>query len=99
MHDVYPREFLTSEEFDSIFSQLLNNTEPLFKTLAERNEVNIYEVLISLVVFESHSDFDEKILTVFKAFDVDGGGTLDKKETSKFLKCSVNGLCKVVGMK
>ena len=49
-------------------------------------------------MFESHSDFEEKILTVFKAFDVDGGGTLDRKELSKFLKCAINGLCKVIGL-
>lgn len=33
---IYPREELSYEEFDSIFSPLLNNTQPLFKALSER---------------------------------------------------------------
>ena len=64
--------------------------------LAERGIVNIYEILISLAVFEPHSEFEDKALMIFKAFDVDGGGTLDKVETVKFLTCAINGLCKMV---
>ena len=70
----------------------------LFDTLAERGIINIYEILISLVVFEPNSEFEDKALMVFKAFDIDGGGTLDKEETSKFLLCGINGLCKMVGL-
>ena len=35
MNDCYPKEDLTYEEYDAIFGQLLNNTEPLFNTLSE----------------------------------------------------------------
>lgn len=44
-------------------------------------------------------EFEEKLLTIFKAFDVDGGGSLDRKELSKFLQCAVNGVCKLIGLK
>ena len=64
--------------------------------LAERGIINIYEILISLAVFEPHSEFEDKALMIFKAFDVDGGGTLDKAETVKFLTCAILGLCKMV---
>ena len=49
--DCYPKEDLTWDEFDNIFSPLLNNCEPLYKVLAERHVINIYEVFITLVVF------------------------------------------------
>jgi len=61
--------------------------------------INIYEVLISLVVFEIQAEFEDKVLTIFKAFDVDGGGSLDRKELSKFLMCAIMGLCKIIGLK
>jgi len=38
------------------------------------------------------------VLTVFKAFDIDGGGSLDRKELSKFLMCGIFGLCKIIGL-
>ena len=77
---------------------MLNNTEPLFNILSERKEINIYEILISLVVFETHSEFEEKVCLVFNAFDVDAGGTLDRMELAKFLTCAISGLCKAVGL-
>ena len=61
--------------------------------------INIYELLISLVVFETHSEFEEKVLTIFKAFDIDGGGELDRRELTKFLKCGIVGLCKMIKLK
>ena len=35
---------------------------------------------------------------LFKAFDVDAGGTLDRQELEKFLICGISGLCKMVGL-
>ena len=35
---------------------------------------------------------------IFKAFDVSGDGNLDRKELSKFLMCSICGLCKITGL-
>jgi Ca2+-binding EF-hand superfamily protein len=32
------------------------------------------------------------------AFDIDGGGTIDRKELSKFLLSAIVGLCKLIGL-
>ena len=66
--------------------------------MAERHIINIYEVFIALVVFCKNVEFEDKILMVFKAFDVSGDGNLDRKELSKFLMCSICGLCKITGL-
>ena len=44
------------------------------------------------------AEFEEKLLTIFKAFDFDGGGSLDRKELSKFMICAIKGLCKIIGL-
>ena len=98
MEDCYPKEDLTWEEFDTIFSPILNNCETVFKVLGERHIINIYEVLITLIIFVKNAEFEDKTLTIFKAFDVDGGGSLDRKELSKFLMCAIIGLCKILGL-
>lgn len=98
MLDCYPKEDITWEEFDSIFSPILNNCRPLYDALSERQIINIYEVFITMIIFVRECEFDEKLLTIFKAFDIDGGGTLDRKELSKFLMCSIIGLCKILGL-
>ena len=99
MEDYYPREDLTFDEYDNVFCQMLNNTLPLFEVLANRKTINIYEILIALVVFESHAEFQDKVNLIFKAFDVDASGALDRPELSKFLICGIVGLCKVIGLK
>ena len=99
IEDCYPKEDLTWEEFDSIFSPLLNNCEPLYRLLGDRVSINIYEVFITLIIFVRNAEFEEKLLTIFKAFDVDGGGSLDRKELSKFLMCAIIGVCKLLGLK
>jgi Ca2+-binding EF-hand superfamily protein len=35
---------------------------------------------------------------VFVAFDIDDGGTIDRKELSKFLHSSIVGLCRLLGL-
>ena len=64
---------------------MLNNTEPLFRVLSDRKTVNIYEILITLVVFEAHSEFEDKVSLIFKAFDVDCNNVMDRAELGKFL--------------
>ena len=100
MEDYYPREDLTQEEYDNVFCQMLNNTSPLFDVLEDRGTrtINIYQLLIALVVFESHAEFDEKVRLIFKAFDIDGSGSLDKSECGKFLISGITGLAKMVGL-
>ena len=85
MKTIYPKEDLSLEEFDDLFSPILNNSQPLWKILTEKQSINIYEVFISLIVFVKDAEFEEKLLTIFKAFDIDGSGAIDRKELSKFL--------------
>ena len=85
MQTIYPKEELTWEEFDDVFSPVLNNCKPLWNTLVVMQQVNIYEVFIALIVFVHGVEFEEKTLTIFKAFDVDGGGFLDRNELGKLL--------------
>ena len=85
METIYPNEDLSYEEFDDLFSPILNNSEPIWKVLTEKQSVNIYEVFISLIVFVKDAEFEEKLLTIFKAFDINGSGDVDRKELSKFL--------------
>ena len=66
--------------------------------MAERHVINIYEVFIALIIFDAKAEFEDKLLTIFKAFDVDGGGSLDRKELGKFLMCAIIGLCKLIGL-
>ena len=96
--ECYPKEELTWSEFDTVFSPILNNCEPLYKILSERHCINIYEVFISCVVFLKDVEFEDKVLMIFKAFDVSGDGMLDRKELSKFVMCSILGLCKMTGL-
>ena len=97
MTECYPQEELTWEQFDSIFSPIFNNCEPLFRAFVERHTVNIYEIIIAMVVFVKGVEFEDKLLFIFKTFDVDSGGSLDRKELSKFLMCAIVGLCKIIG--
>ena len=85
MQDYYPKEDITFEEFDDVFAQLLNDTKPFYQVLQDGHSINIYETLISLVIFEPNSEFEDKILTLFKAFDVNADESIDKKELIKVL--------------
>ena len=96
MQDVYPREDMSWEEFDQIFSPALNNCQPLFKALSENGAANIYEVFITSAIFSKNVEYEDKLLCIFKAFDIDGGGTLDRRELSKFIMCTINGICKIL---
>lgn len=96
MDDCYPREDMTWEEFDNIFSPALNNCWPLFDALSESGYINIYEVFITATIFSKDTEYEDKLLCIFKAFDIDGGGTLDRRELTKFIICAVNGICKIL---
>ena len=99
MQECYPKEDLTWTEFDMIFSPVLNDCDNIFQLLNTNFMINIYEVFITFVIFIKNAEFDEKLLLIFKAFDTDGGGSLDRQELSKFLMCTVLGLCKILGLK
>ena len=99
MEDCYPEENLTWDEFDAIFSPTFNDCSPLFNTLQENGQINIYEVFIVCAIFVKNIGYSEKLQCIFKAFDIDNDGTLDRKELAKFLMCSVLGICKLFKLK
>lgn len=47
----------------------------------------------------SVGDFDDKLRTLFSAFDLDNSGEIDRKELSTFITDAIYCLCKVVGIK
>ena len=78
MQECYPKEDLTWTEFDTIFSPVLNDCDNIFQLLNTNFLINIYEVFITFVIFIKNAEFEEKLLLIFKAFDIDGGGSLDR---------------------
>lgn len=81
VENVHPNETLDAEQFDNLFSPLLNNTTPFFNVFKEGSFVDIYQSFIALTIF-SQGHFDDKIMACFVAFDIDGGGIIDRKELS-----------------
>jgi Ca2+-binding EF-hand superfamily protein len=47
----------------------------------------------------SDGDFDLKLLGMFKSFDVDNGGSIDRSELLTFLYAAIYGLCKLLDLK
>jgi Ca2+-binding EF-hand superfamily protein len=97
-HNIFPRKELTEAEFDDVFSPILNNTGKCYKKLQKEGNVNIYEAFVSMTVF-SDGDFDLKLLGLFKSFDVDNGGSIDRQELLTFLFSAIFGLCKLLDLK
>ena len=94
-----PKIKLEWEEFDSVISPILNNTEPLFSVLSDNsNQVNFYEAYIVMVLFCRHADYEIRLRLVFDSFDIDSGGNLDRRELSQFISAAVYGLCKSLGL-
>jgi Ca2+-binding EF-hand superfamily protein len=46
----------------------------------------------------SKGEFDRKIRGIFKAFDLDDNGVIDRKEFLTFLFTGIFGLCKLVNI-
>ena len=55
----------------------------------------MYEAFVAMTVFSS-GDFDIKLKGLFRSFDTDDGGTIDKQELLLFLKSAIQGLCKLL---
>lgn len=72
---------LNREQFDDLFSPVLNNTAPIFDILNEREKVDIMQALIGLTIF-SDGSFDNKLHTLYSAFDDDGNESINRKELS-----------------
>ena len=73
------------QDFDLLFSPMINNPIRLFEFLKEGHSINVLEVFIALVLFCKNAEYDDRIQLIFNLFDLDGGGTLDRKEISKLL--------------
>ena len=91
----YPKDDLDYEQFNDVFSAVINNTQVVFSKLENCGYVDIYEAFVALTVF-SFGDFDVKLLGLFRSFDTDNGGTIDKQEFLKFLQSAIQGLCKLL---
>lgn len=95
---MYPKEYFDWETFDLLFSSMINNPKPLFEFMREGHNVNVPEVFIALIMFCQKAEYDERIRLVFNLFDVDGGGSLDRKEMSKCLQSTIYGLIKLADL-
>ena len=95
----FPREGLTDEEFDDIFSSLLNESSEYFKLLQDKETglASFHEAFVALTVF-AKGEFDTKIRGIFIAFDTDESNFIDRKELVILLHHGVYGLCKLVGL-
>ena len=51
-----------------------------------------------MVIFCQNAEYDDRIQVIFNVFDADYGGSLDRKETSKLLQCTIYGLSKLAGL-
>ena len=77
---------------------MINNPYPLYDFLKEGHKINVLESFIALVIFCFEAEYDDRIRLIFNVFDTDGGGTLDRKEASKLISCTVYGMCKLAGL-
>jgi hypothetical protein len=95
----FPRQTLTDEEFDDVFSSLLNECSEYFKLLQDRETemASFLEAFVALTVF-AKGDFDYKIRGIFIAFDTDESNFIDRKELTILIQNGVYGLCKLVGL-
>ena len=52
-----------------------------------------------MVLFCKSAEYEDRLNIVFNSFDLDGGGVMDRRELSDFIRCCINGLCKAIGIK
>jgi len=90
---------LTYDQFEDIFCPIFDDPEQFFKILQNEHDlegtVDIYETLASIAIF-SGEKFERKAAFVFKLFDFDQNGTLEKSEMVLTLQSAVRSLCKFV---
>ena len=91
-------EYMDWENFDMLISPVINNPLPLYDFMREGHNVNIHEVFIALVFFCYKAHYNDRIQLVFNVFDLDHGGTLDRKEASKLVQATIFGLSKLAGL-
>ena len=67
------------------------------KLKSKENLVNFHEAFVSITIF-ADGEFDHKLLGLFRSFDVDAGGSIDRQEMIAFLMAAVFGLCKLLSI-
>ena len=93
----FPNFQLTFEQFDDVFSPIVNTTETFFEVILERGTADFYSAMVALVIF-SHGDIEEKVSFLFQMFNSDGGLEMDRKEMNKFFTSSIQGICKICNL-
>eukprot|EP00347_Sterkiella_histriomuscorum_P018501 403345272 len=91
------KHLINEEEFDDIFSPLLNDTQIYYNKLQSNGNADFYEAFVALSLF-SKGEFDRKIKGIYLAFDQDNSGSIDRKELLMFLYNGIFGLCKLLGL-
>ena len=93
----FPENMLPLEQFDDIFSPVLNDTEIFFDKLKVKELANFYEALTAMALF-SKGEFESKIKSLFKMYDLDGNNSIDKDELKNFLQSGVYGLSRLLNL-
>jgi Ca2+-binding EF-hand superfamily protein len=76
---------LDKEQFKEVFSPALNNCNRIFNKLKNTEDrVNFSEAFVSMTIF-SEGMFDTKLQGLYRSFDIDNGGTIDRSELMTLL--------------
>ena len=92
-----PNNDLNREEFDDVFSPILNDSDIFFDKLVQNNKADFYEALASMTMF-SKGEFNTKIKSLYQIYDTDGSGEIDREELKVFLSSGILGLWKILGI-
>ena len=90
-----PNNELTRDEFDDVFSPILNDTEVYFNKLVQDDKADFFEALAAMTMF-SKGEFNTKINSLYQIYDADGSGEIDRDELKTFLRSGILGLCKLL---
>ena len=97
----YPLSKLNYDQFNEIYCNTINDTKKAFDKLKDgtddKAKVNMYEAFVAMTCF-SDGHFDLKLIGLFKSFDIDDGGTIDRNELQTFLFSAIKGLCKLLDL-
>ena len=74
-----------------------DDTEIFFDKLKVKEVANFYEALTAMALF-SKGEFESKIKSLFKMYDLDGNNSIDKDELKNFLQSGVYGLSRLLNL-
>ena len=94
----YPILKLNYDQFNDVYCNTINDTKKAFDKLKDvTGYVNMMEAFVAMTSF-SDGHFDLKLRGLFKSFDIDDGGTIDRNELQTFLFSAIKGLCKLLDL-